>query len=307
MSEFQPLLIRFRGICAHLDLDTPSAAHGKKRKRTLLLRHRNGNSNIEHHVPYIECLADDVLEISPGLRMLQYSRPGTDGRFARIDLPDRPETMTIIRINDAPTGDVTEDLSYEENVPHFSKILNKADDATPAVSLMNDSRRVDVKFATAVFDMPEGTLVAGEPEAMKTRFDSGPAAPEETARRFSRWSDLYVKVPKGEVTMELEQRPSGDKQTITFAHAVRMITIGNEPERLILGLIGGADARTGHDHGHATGNGNGNGNGTSGHGPIQPTGHFVLYYDILKNQPAKMPLPVPSQLEGTGCPNNNLP
>ena len=302
MGDYQPLLIRFRGICAHLDLK--KNADGKKRKRTLLLRHRNGNSNIEHHVPYIECLADDVVDFSSELRMLQYSRPGTDGRFARIDLADRSDTMTIIRIIDAPAGEVTEDLSYEENVPHLSKILNNPQDATPAVALLKDLPAVDVKFATAAFDMPEGTLVAGEPEAMKTRFDSGPAAPEEKARRFSRWSDLYVKVRSGEVTMELEQRPSGDKQTITFAETVRMITIGNEPERLILGLIGGADAHAGH---HGNGNGNGHGNGANGHAPIQPTGHFVLYYDILKNRPDETPLPVPSQLEGTGCPNNNLP
>lgn len=302
MSDWQPLVIRFRGICAHLDLPN-GAAPGKKRKRTLLVRHRNGNGNIEHHVPYVECLADDIEAVSPpGLRMLQYSRPGTDGRFGRIDLADRPETMTIIRINGASAGDVTEDLSYEENVPHFSKILNDPNDAKPAASLTKTPPPVDVKFATAVFDMPEGTLVAGEPEAMKTRFDSGPAA--AMARRFSRWSDLYVqKVPQGKVTMELEQQPSGDKQTITFAETVRMITIGNEPERLIVGLIGGGDAHAGHNHAA----GNGNGNGTRGRGPIQPTGHFILYYDILKNRPDETPLPVPSQLEGTGCPNNNYP
>ena len=300
MDEYQPLLIRFRGICAHLDLPN-GAAPGKKRKRTLLVRHRNGNSNIEHHVPYIECLTDDILALSPELRMLQYSRPGTDGRFGRIDLPDRSDTMTIIRINDVPAGNVTEDLSYEENVPHFKNILNDPNDATPADSLTKALSSVDRKFATAVFDMPEGTLMAGEPEAMKTRFDSGPAAPEETARRFARWSDLYVQVPKGEVTIELEQRPSGEKHTITFADTLRMITIGNEPERLILGLIGGADSHEDHDHP------TGNGNGTNGHGPIQPTGHFVLYYDVLKNRPDEMPLPVPSQLEGTGCPNNNIP
>jgi hypothetical protein len=304
MSDYQPLLIRFRGICAHLDLKN-GASPEKKRKRTLLLRHRNGNSNIEHHVPYIECLADDVLEITPGLRMLQYSRPGTDGRFARIDLEDRSDTVTIVRINEAPSGEVTEDVSYEENVPHFAKILNKANDAVPAASLlMNSPLQIDAKFATAVFDMPEGTLVAGEPEAMKTRFDSGPA--KDTERRYSRWSDLYVQnVPKGKVTVELDPRSNGqagEKQVITFADTVRMITIGNEPERLIVGLIGGADAHAGHDHNHGTGNGNGN-----GRGPIQPTGHFILYYDILKNQPDEMPMPVPSQLEGTGCPNNNYP
>jgi hypothetical protein len=306
MGTHQPLLIRFRGICAHLDLDPPKdAARGKRRKRTLLVRHRNGNSNIEHHVPYIECLADDVLDISSGLRLLQYSRPGTDGRFARVDLADQPDTMTLIRINGVPPGDVTEDLSYQENVPHFGKILNHRDDATPADSLIKASPPVDGKFATAVFDMPEGLLVAGEPEAMKTRFDSGPSAPEEKARRFSRWSDLYVQVPAGEVTVELVQQPDGEPQTITFAKTVRMITIGNEPERLILGLIGGAHSSAGHDHNHASGNGHGN--GASGRGPIQPTGHFVLYYDVLKNRPDQMPLPVPSQLEGTGCPNNNIP
>lgn len=305
MGNYQPLLIRFRGICAHLDLPN-GAAPGKTRKRTLLVRHRNGNSNIEHHVPYIECLADDVVEISSGLRMLQYSRPGTDGVFGRIDLPDQSETMTIIRINEAPAGDVTVDLSYEENVPHFKNILNDPNDAVPAESLTKPLL-VDRKFATAVFDMPAGTLVAGEPEAIKTRFDSGPAASEEKARRFSRWSDLYVQVPEGSLTIELKTingKPTvSPPQTITFAKTVRMITIGNEPERLILGLIGGADAHAGHNHS----TGNGNGNGDHGHGPIQPTGHFVLYYDILKNRPDETPLPVPSQLEGTGCPNNNIP
>ena len=305
---YQPLLIRFRGICAHLDLTDKNP----KRKRTLLVRHRNGNgsSNIEHHLPYVECLADDIAAITSG-RMRQYSRPGTDGVFGRIDLEDRPDTITIIKINGAPAGDVTEDLSYQENVPHFKQILKEGSDATPATSLVNEADRVDRKFATAVFDMPAGTLVAGEPEAMKTRFDSGPAAAEEKARRYSRWSDLYVQVPEGEVKMDLEQWENGtrkDTLTITFAKTVRMITIGNEPERLILGLIGGSAAD--HDHSHPTENGNGhgtNGNGTDGHAPIQPTGHFVLYYDILKNRPDETPLPVPSQLEGTGCPNNNLP
>src|ERR1041384_2021285 len=162
----EQLRIRFRGTCAHLDL---SNGNGKKKKRTVLVRHRNGNSAIEHHVPYIEFYADDVQSFPRELKVLQYSRPGVDGRFARVDLDDTTE----IRFKGIEPGEVEEEDNYRSDVPHMSEILKKANVQNRKVAqalLVADAKQIDRNRAAAVFDMPSGRLVAGEPEAMITTF-----------------------------------------------------------------------------------------------------------------------------------------
>lgn len=293
-EDTQQILIRFRGICAHLDLSDDG--QGGKMKRTVLVRHRNGDSGIEHHIPYIEFYADDLATFSKSLKVLRYTRPGYDGTFARVDLDDGTE----IRLKNVQKGVVREEPSYRKGVLRFKEeILDhlgaRLNPIAPRL-LVNDPRDIDTTRAMAIFDMPEGTLMGGEPEALITRFERFDSGAEFKARRLARWSDLYATINHGKpIVIELVSLTTGSTRTITFKKDLRMITIGNEPERLILGLLSTtAAAHHGGPHGpNAT--------------PIQPTGHFVLYYDLLENSQEERPVPIPTQLGGTGCPNNNYP
>lgn len=297
----QQLLIRFRGICAHIDLESRKE-NEEKRKRTVLVRHRNGNSGIEHHFPYIEFYADDIESFPPEVKVVQYSRPGFDGRLARIDLEDGTE----IRIKDLEPGWVKEEANYRRDVPHMSDVLrslmngngngrnNGHGEAAQALTV-NNVRDIDLDRTAAVFDMPEGRLLAGEPEAMITRFEK---KIQFEPRRFARWSDLYITCPTP-VTLQLKSLSTSVTREVEFRPTLRMLTIGNEPERLILGILP-EKPECHHGLGHAM-----------DHDPFaappQPTGHFVLYYDLLDAQPKERPVPIPTQLTGSGCPNNNYP
>jgi hypothetical protein len=284
------LLVRFRGICGHIDLQERENGKGKeKKKRTVLVRHRNGNSGIEHHVPYVEFYADDIESFPPEVNVVQYSRPGVDGRFARIDF-DRP---TEIRLKGKEPGWVVEEPSYKRGVPHMSEVVRSPQIAS---GLKDTVEKIDTSRAAAVFDMPDGRLLAGEPEAMITRFEKSVGFEE---RRLARWVDLYVEfTPPLVLELVPLQRP-GRTHEIRFKKSLRMITIGNEPERLILGLL-----QTTEEFMRAIGHGAQHNADAS---PIQPTGHYVLYYDLLETVPSVKPVPVPTLLTGAGCPNNNLP
>jgi len=298
MSENQ-LFIRFRGIVTNLDL--PNGTRPKGMKRALLLRHDDPDTPIEHHISYIECLADD-LESAPGLKILKYSRPGTDGMFARIDLPNDPGVMTEIRLKGVKPGPVVEEANYRNDVTHFEQILKNYDQLKIEPSLLGESAAdVDASRTVAVFDMPKGRLMAGEPEAFLTRFD--PKLVTFTPRRLPRWVDLLTTVNRPNVELELVQQPGGEPQSIKFRETLRMITIGNEPERLILGVIGGNGGHGAAGHSHGKGNGKGNGNG----GRTQPSGHFVIHYNVFDPVPKDKPVPIPTQLEGGGCGSNNVP
>jgi hypothetical protein len=297
-SENQPenqLIIRFRGIVTHLDLN---GKRPKGMKRMLLLRHLDTDTPIEHHISYIECLADD-LESAPGLKVVKYSRPGTDGTFARIDLPDDPGVMTEIKLEGVDPGPVHEEANYRNDVTHFKDLLKNFSDLKIESTLLGElAANVDASRTVAVFDMPKGRLMAGEPEAFLTRFDPK-LVKSFTPRRLPRWVDLLVTVPSPNVELKLVQ-PGGELPLIIrFKPTLRMITIGNEPERLILGIIGGngGHAAAGHTHG------NGNGNG----GRTQPSGHFVIHYNVFDPVPKDKPVPIPTQLEGGGCGTNNIP
>jgi hypothetical protein len=301
MSENQSenqLFIRFRGIVTNLDL--PNGKRPKGMKRALLLRHHDPDTPIEHHISYIECLADD-LESAPGLKVMKYSRPGTSGMFARIDLPDDPGVMTEIKLKDAPPGPVEEEANYRNDVTHFKDLLKNFSELKIEPTLLGESAaNVDASRTVAVFDMPKGRLMAGEPEAFLTRFDSK-LVKSFTPRRLPRWVDLLTTVNRPNVELELVQQPGGETQTVKFKDTLRMITIGNEPERLILGVIGGNGGHAAPGHSHGNGNGNG--------GRTQPSGHFVIHYNIFDPVPKDKdkPVPIPTQLEGGGCGSNNVP
>jgi hypothetical protein len=194
-------------------------------------------------------------------------------------------------------GYVQEEMSYKRDVPHLSEILKgfTAENRKVSETLKkSDVQQIDRSRVAAVFDMPGGRLVAGEPEATITRF---PADVDFVPRRFARWTDLHVPFTP---PLTLQLVPLGanrSTRSITFKKTLRMITIGNEPERLILGMISsGSEAGHGHGSAHAR-----------DAAPVQPTGHFILYYDLLENPPESRPVPIPTQLTGSGCPNHNYP
>ena len=276
------LLIRFRGICGHIDI--PKRRDGpEKLKRTVLVRHRNGGPNIEHHIPYIEFYAADALTIPNDLKAYQYTRPGMDGMLARVEL----EEGTEIRLKGVPAGEVEAEPSYLRDIPRMSQIIGDVEIAKSL--LVENANSVDRGRAVAVFDMPSGRLVGGEPEASTTRFGPGIKFEE---RRLARWTDLHIAYDTAPLCILLV--PFGDEKRareITFKKTLRMITIGNEPERLILGVIASPSQ---HSHDPNT-------------TPVQPTGHFILYYNLLENPPENRPVPIPTQINGPGCPNNAYP
>jgi hypothetical protein len=283
----EQLVIRFRGICGHIDL--PNGKNGtsrKKKKRTVLVSHHNGHLEIEHHIAYIEFLADDVESFSPGLKVVQYSRPGVDGRLARVAL-DHP---TLIQLRGIKPGYVEEEISYRNDVPHMSDVVGQHEVASSLKA--EKAKDIDNPHVSAVFDMPEGRLVAGEPEPAITRFATGI---NFKARRLARWSDLYSEYIPPLVVELVRLGSDATPQEIRFRKTLRMITIGNEPERLILGV--GKDVNGGHaGHPHTD-------------APVQLTGHYLLYYDLLENppKPDERPVPIPTQFDGSGCPNSNYP
>lgn len=291
----EQLLIRFRGICGHIDLSNGSAA---KKKRTVLIRHQNGNGNgnIEHHVPYIEFFADDVASAGD-LKLVAYNKPGIEGRFARLDLVDKLEGMEI-RLKGIEPGNVKEEIGYQRDVPHMAEIFPDfaVEKSLLQELLVPEAKDVDRDRVAAVFDMPAGRLVAGEPEALSTKFTpEGQFRP----RRLARWSDLYRMYKPPLVIQLVPFKEDGPIREIHFKESLRMITIGNEPVRLILGIVGAPATHTHNGNGH-------NGNGDTA-APVQPTGHYVMYYNLFQNRPTKPPLPSPAQFDGSGCPNNNYP
>jgi hypothetical protein len=283
----EQLVIRFRGICGHIDLPNGKTGNSKKKKkRTVLVSHHNGNMEIEHHIPYIEVLADDVESFTSGLNVVQYSRPGVDGRLARVEL----DNATLIKLRDIEPGYVEEEISYRNDVPHMKDVVGQPN---AAMNLQTpEAKDINTDHVVAVFDMPEGRLVAGDPEPAITRFATGiPFKP----RRLARWSDLYSEYTPPLVVELVRLGSDVAKQEITFHKTLRMITIGNEPERLILGV--GKDAHGNHaGHPHSV-------------SPVQLTGHYLLYYDLLEKppKPDERPVPIPTQFDGSGCPNSNYP
>jgi hypothetical protein len=289
MPATEQLLIRFRGICGHIDLTN---GNGPKKKRTVLVRHQDGNDDdIEPHLSYIEFLADDVVK-HPGL--VTYSRPGDNARYARVDLDDSME----IRLKGIAPGLVSEQRSYLRGIPRMTEILGRKPVVRTGLRVA-EAQNVPRALVSGVFDMPEGLLVGGEPEAQTTHFGNDN---QFERRRLARWSDLFIEYEPPLVLQLVPLGGEGETKTITFQSSLRMITIGNEPERLIAGITE-VDGAHGGDHGHGNGNGNGNGNGT----PLKPTGHFKLYYNLIEDAPKDPPLPIPGQIDGVGCPNNNFP
>lgn len=283
------LLVRFRGICGLLDLPN------SKRKRAVLLRHHTGIAGIEHHIPHIEFYADDVETFSRELPIRLYTRPGFDGRLARVDLDD----STVIRLKNPeiiPAGDVEEEPNYQFDVPHMSEVLKALGADTEVVpSLLDpDINKVDRDKAAAVFDMPKGRIMAGEPEAMITRFEK---KVKFEPRRLARWTDLLIAC-QPPVTLELQSLATGTRREIVFRDTLRMLTIGNEPERAILGILTSDTDMHGVNHTNAA-------DPTAA--PVQPTGHYILYYDMLKNPPKDRPVPIPTQYTTPGCPPNGYP
>src|SRR5688572_17148124 len=174
MADKEQLLIRFRGICALINIEPT------KKKRAVLIRHQRDNSRIEHHIAYVEFYADDVENFSPELKLRRYTRPGGEGTFARVDL----EVPTEIRLKGLLAGDVEEELSYTRDIPHMGKILKEKHDVAKSL-LTPNAKDVDRNRAAGVFDMPAGTIIAGEPEATLTRF---PKRVSFEPRRLARWT-----------------------------------------------------------------------------------------------------------------------
>ncbi|HWW62591.1 MAG TPA: hypothetical protein VN181_14555 [Thermoanaerobaculia bacterium] len=268
----QRLHIRFRGICTHIDMGGGSTS--ARKMRTVLVR-GNHNDGIEHHLSFLEFLPDDLADggLPADLEAVTFTRPGSVGLLARIDFNDTYE----IRVN-ATKGYVEQDPFFKQSVPSLTEIVGELT-VKPGL-LRPNPQDVDSDLVTAVFDLPAGRIQPGEGEPELTRFAPAVGFAE---RYLARWSDLFVTIEDRPI-VELLSLTGGANYTIFFKPTTQMITFGNEPESQIVGLLPGADDAA------------------------RAAGHWPMFYTLIENHPPKeTPVPIPKQLGGAGCPNNNLP
>ncbi|HVR37705.1 MAG TPA: hypothetical protein VMU84_01315 [Thermoanaerobaculia bacterium] len=269
MAEEQ-LHIRFKGICSHVDL----GGNGTRKMRTVLIR-GNHDDVIEHHQAYVEFNPDDLADggLPADLTLLTYTRTGEAGLLGRIDFGDTYE----IRVNALP-GLVEQDRFFKRGVPSLSEILGRTATVKPSL-LRADPQKIDKALVTTVFDLPEGSIRAGDPEREITRFGSSVPFQE---RYLAKWSDFFTTV-ENRPEVQLLSLTGGKDYTIRFRPTTQMITIGNEPLADIVNLLDGGDAAA------------------------RAAGHWPMFFTLIDNAPDPVPVPIPKQLSGAGCPNNNLP
>jgi hypothetical protein len=292
--------VRFRGICCFISAQKGSAF----KKRVILPGGSDGHhAGMEEHLPIIECFADELLSHPDHMKPEQYTRPGDDATYARIQLRE-PVRLDFIG---AKPGEFIESRSFDESVIHLDPLMS--DPPKLKSRLLRDASDVDPAIVAAVMDLPAGTLTPGPPEAGRTSF---PKATGFETRRVARWVELDLEV-NGHFGLRLTPlgKDGGAEQRIMFAKGTRLISIANEPLRLIVGQFvpkkphemmlskkttasHAMPAMDGHTH-------------TANAAQPQSTTHFRLYWDLMADAPADAPVPEPSQGSAVGCAPANKP
>ena len=310
------ITVRFRGICCFID---PEKGGNGFKKRVVLPNGKNHeHAGMEEHLSIIEYYIDELSSTVPdGLKTESYSRPGDDAKYQRIEL-DKP--MVVEFLNVVSTAKVDPGANLDGR-------LIRLDQLAPNVlrrNLLGPIQNVEGDYAKVVMDLPGGTLMAGPPEASRTRF---PDVPKFGNRRVARWLELVLEV-NGQFGLKMTPiggQPSEAKE-IYFEEGTGLITIANEPLRLITGRFvpkpkqGGGTmpshtgmagattataAKTPSTTATATMTSAPSTDTTSTPMP-QATGHFDLYWDLMAD-PTSRPVPAISQGTGPGCGPANKP
>jgi hypothetical protein len=306
------LTVRFRGICCFIDQLNGQRERTFEKRVVLPNGGKHEHMGIEKHLPIIEFFAEDLIERPADMAPVPFTRPGDDGMYQYIELTE-PVSITL---RGTTKGNVRESLSLAGSVIHLDKLVPKP--AELRDSLLGDPVKADAALVMAVMDLPTGELASGPPEGSFTEF---PMSPNFKKRRVGRWLEHTVALPDDE-TICLELTPLGQKNAtkqILFKNTTSMITIANEPLRLIVGKFvqkpnGETEGLTpNHTMKTATAESGAkestNGNGAGAHqgmpstngGSAQGTAHFNLYWELMKDPPTERPRPASSQGSGPSC------
>jgi hypothetical protein len=273
------ITVRFRGICCFID---PTKGDGFEKRVVLPNMGSHEHSTMEEHLPIIEYLADDLRSAPSELERVPFSRPGDEGKYEYIKLTE-PVCIEFLGIS---AGKVTKGINLEDSTVHLDELVGQTQLKN---TLLGPAAKVKASLATAVMDLPAGVLMAGPPDSMPTEFE---ARAHFRKRRVARWFDHIAELDS---TFGLQLTPLNDPQAnpqlIWFKPSVGLITIAQEPERLIVGhfvepRLTGKNTAAHADHPAAT--------------PPRATGHFDVYWDLVSDPPFR-PVPLPFQGTGPGC------
>lgn len=273
--------VRFRGICCFVDpLDDDEKQ--KFTKRVLLPSSTpHVHMGMEEHQTIIEFYADDLDGKPAGVTETYYMRPGDPGHYKNIRL----EKPTLIELLGVPAGGIQSSRNFGTSVIHFKEVLSELPPLKR--SLVGTAAKINRELVAAVVDLPAGELSAGPAESTLTTFNM---VPTFAPRYVAQWIQHVIEVD-GPLAIRLTELGEGgqDPRIIRFKNTTQLITIGNEPERLTVG----------HFVPHAGMHG-------PSASPVQSSGHFDLYYDLMADPPVR-PRPAPSLGLGGGCNPANRP
>lgn len=264
--------IRFRGICCFID-----PTNGEDFKKRVVLPRHGDHSSMEEHLPVIEFLADDLIndEVPDGLESVYFMRPGDEGQYRYVKIKE-PSCIQLVgtKAGAIETADNLKDavVSIDSLVPDEVLTLKK--------SLLGPALKVKPTLAAAVVDLPAGKLDAGSFETSLTSFPPPvPFKPRYLAKSLQHTTQV-----DGELGVQLttlgEKNPV--PKTLWFKATTRMVTIANEPLRLIVNHI--MQAPTG-----------------------AAAGHFDMYWDLIAEPPESRPVPNTNLGTGPGCAPSTKP
>jgi hypothetical protein len=268
--------VRFRGICCFID---PTNGEDFK-KRVVVPNMSIHQHDMEEHLQIIEFLADDLV---PGqdLELTAFTRPGDDGKYQYFRLTE-PVKIEFIG---ASGKEITAGPNLAKSTLHLDALAGGT--LQLKGTLLGPAERVAPALAMAVIDLPGGVLMAGPPEATITSF-SPPAIFQK--RRLSRWLELFTEIADDKFSGDklfglrlTSLKKSEDSKEIWFKNSTALVTIANEPERIIVGHF------------------------VENQPPSEATGHFDIYWDLISDPPPSRPVPDKFQGTGPGCVPANKP
>ncbi len=305
--------VRFRGICCFIDPTNGERQYFNKR---VVLPNGSGHQHagMEPHVSIIEFYADDLKKRAPkGMKRARYTRPGDDAQYACLVI-DEPMWIELLGTT---KGETENGVNLEDSVIHLDSLVKAP--LQLKQTLLGRAVDVDSGLISAVVDLPQGTLMSGPPEAGLTKF---PKSSNFPPRRLGRWLE-HIAVVKENEDFGLKLTPLGKPDAppleIWFKSSTRLITIANEPLRLIVGkFVRKADGAIDglapvhkmgkHDAKKAKTSKNGKaakdahpGMQSTNGGSPQSTAHFNLYWELMADPPKSPPLPEPTQGTGPSC------
>lgn len=264
------VIVRFRGICCFID----PTKNEKFEKRVVVPNMGMHRHDMEEHLQVIEYLADD-LKSAHGFERVSFTRPGDAGQYEYVALT---EPVQIEFIGTKPGAVSTPGRAFANSTLHLDELAGKT--LQLRSTLLGPAADVDASLAMAVVDLPAGDLVAGPPDSSITTF---PPKVNFQPHRVARWLELYTDF-EGDFGLRLT--PLGDPKAVPkqiwFKSSAALVTIANEPERLIVGHFVEAQPAG------------------------ESTGHFDIYWDLFTETPFR-PIPEPFQGTGPGCVPANKP